>query len=271
MFEAFPNEKLFIIDGTGADGCFGLGKRYISWLKLSKIPRGIKSFISSLYQLNSISLSKPGGIERIARILRRSANSSLESSLLAQNSLDGIAYSSDSSGALDNELKAWIDSSGIMDDYQRYVWADLELICEKIFKKKAEDIFLNEGHIAVYPFLNQKMKKFAFFSAHFSKNNPSKFLMKYCLERVLPKAFIYRRKAGFVEAKPTIFYNEIFLSYLKQCLLEGPVSGVLNSDFVIRCLVKLENNQVLSPQVYNFLWASVFSNRWFLSKQFDEK
>ncbi|MDX1525904.1 MAG: asparagine synthase C-terminal domain-containing protein [Pseudidiomarina maritima] len=265
VLENFTNKKLLIVDGTGADGCFGLGQRYNNWKNLETIPKIFRRLISYMYKTKSISLSKPFILEKLARIARRSVNNSLESAMLAQNALDGVAYSDKDIKLLEEMLTRWIDTSSFSDGYKRYIWSDIELICEGIFAQKTKSVFTNNGHSVVYPFLSRQIKNFAFYVSPFTLKECPKSLMKYSLERILPKHLIYREKSGFVESVPSVFYEKCFLLYLKECLVEGPVSTLLEKRYLKDCIKKLENGKVLSPQVYNFLWASVFTNRWYLS------
>src|SRR5690606_37554228 len=95
-----------VLDGTGADGAFGLTGKAETWQKVARTPRMVRSVASSLY--GRLLWGSTGHIERLLRVTARTTVGSLESALVAQNPLAGAFYSADQRAAVDAELSRWV-------------------------------------------------------------------------------------------------------------------------------------------------------------------
>src|SRR5574341_1447255 len=80
-----------VVEGTGADGAFGVGAGYARYRSVYRVPRLLR--LPALAAFRHLRLwRRRSGLERATRFLRRSVLFELDDAVLAQNALDGIAY-----------------------------------------------------------------------------------------------------------------------------------------------------------------------------------
>lgn len=256
------NEKRLIIDGTGADGAFGMAAKVKAWKQVCRVPRIARKAASLAY--GQMLWHRKDRIESVARILRRSIEMPMLSAILAQNPLAGTFYSNASRFSVDDRLKTWIEGwAGELLPTQ-IVAADLALTCANIFAQKSRPILESAGHKVLYPFLETEMVSTALaVMPHWQMDEP-KAPLKKSLARHVPHNMVYRAKSGFVDPKREIFFNAEFIDHLRTAAgPTSPIAHMLEQKPLLKACELLAQKRTLPPQTLNLIWAVVFIDRWY--------
>lgn len=262
VIKYLSNQKRLIIDGTGADGAFGMTAKTREWKKVSRVPVIARKAVSLAY--GRMLWHHQGRFERVARILRRSIQMPLLSSILAQNPLATTFYGMTSRHLVDDLLEAWIGGWAGEIPSTRVVAADLALTCTNIFAQKAQPIFELAGHKMLYPFLENEIISMALRSTpHWQMEEP-KAPLKQALSRRIPRNMVYRPKSGFIDPKGEFFFSAEFIDYLRSAAEStSPIAHMLERKPLLKACDLLVQKKELPPQTLNFLWAVVFTDRWY--------
>lgn len=262
VVERLSNQKCLILDGTGADGAFGMTAKIGSWERMSRIPQIVKASAAFVY--SKVLWHQTGGIEHVARILRRSAEMPLLSAILAQNPLAGTFYKKDNRHSVDDLLERWI--GGWADDTSatRVVAADLAMTCANTFAQKAQPILESGGHKLLYPFLEDEAVSMSLSSIPYWQMDEPKAPLKKSLARHVPRNMVFRPKSGFVDPRGKVFFDEEFIEHLRStCEPTGPIAHMLERKPILKTCGLLARNKALPAQTLNFIWAVVFTDRWY--------
>jgi len=262
VVQYLSNQNRLIIDGTGADGAFGMTAKIREWNKVSRVPVIARKAASLAY--GKMLWHHKGRFERVARILSRSIQMPLLPAILAQNPLATNFYGKDSRHLVDDLLESWIGGWAGELPSTRTVAADLALTCTNIFAQKAKPIFELAGHKMLYPFLENDMISMALHSTpHWQMEEP-KAPLKQSLSRSIPRNMVYRPKSGFVDPKEEVFFSAEFIDYLRSAAgPTSPIAHMLEPKPLLKACDLLAQKKELPPQTLNFLWAVVFTDRWY--------
>ena len=262
IVERLSGEKRLIIDGTGADGAFGMNSKTVIWNRLMNIPVMVRKVVASFY--HNYSWHRSGKLEYYTRIFQRSVDMPMLSAVLAQNPLAGKLYENFSSSEVYSLLERWINSFEGLSLSQKVVIADLMLTCANIFAQKGLPILEDAGHNVIYPFLDTEMVSAAVSWNPYLDPTQPKALLKKSLEKHIPTEMIYRPKSGFVDPKPPVFFKTDFIDYLYASTeSSSPISFILKKKEIYKACDLLNKKTLLPPQVLNCVWAIVFTNRWY--------
>lgn len=260
-------EHRLILDGTGADGAFGMTNRINSMVRVKRVPPLLSQAASFFY--SSIFWHRYGRLEHLFRVLRRS-NMSLLSAVLAPNPLAGTLYRDVSRRPVNRLLSDWVGGWGGDLQKQRIVAADMALTCSNTYAQKGQPILELAGHEVAYPFLETEMVSLAIASIpHWQMDEP-KATLKRCLARYVPRAMVYRPKSGFVDPQGTVFFDKEFIAYLRAAAEDtSPISFVLNKKPLLKACDLLAHRVRLPFQTLSCLWDITFVDRWYRSARED--
>ena len=255
-------KQCLILDGTGADGGFGMTNKLHAWARVGRVPAFLRQWASLIY---SVGLwRRKGGVEHLFRVLRRSVDMPLLSAVLAQNPLAGCLYQDAASNDVHELLSDWVGGWVGQSLPHRIVAADLALTCANTFAQKGQPIFESGGHKVHYPFLQNPVVALALSSiGHFAGNEP-KAALKRSLARDVPHKMVYRPKSGFVDPRAMVFFDPAFLTHFRAAAdASSPLSGFLKQKALVKACDLLANKASLPSQTLNCIWAITFMDRWY--------
>ena len=262
VVERLSGQQRLILDGTGADGAFGMANKIDIWKRVIRVPTIIKKVASFVY--DAILWRQKGRIEYISRVLRRSIDMPLLSAVVAQNPLAGTFYHNLARNSVDRLLAEWVGGWGSDVLSRRIVAADLALICANIFAQKSQPILESAGHRVVYPFLETQAVNVAMASTPYWQMDEPKAPLKRSLARYVPRDMVYRPKSGFVDPHGSVFVNAEFIAHLRAAAEPtSPIASVLKSKHLIKACELLSRKKKLPVQTLNCLWAITFTDRWY--------
>jgi asparagine synthetase B (glutamine-hydrolysing) len=262
VVERLSNQKRLILDGTGADGAFGMATKIGSWERMSRIPPIVKR--SAAFAYSKMLWHRKGRIEYVARILRRSAEMPLLSAILAQNPLAGTFYKKDNGHSIDDFLERWITGWSRDTSATQVVAADLALTCANTFAQKAQPILESGGHKILYPFLEGEVVSMSLSSIPYWQMEEPKAPLKKSLARHVPHKMVFRPKSGFVDPRGKVFFDEEFIELLRStCEPTGPIAHMLEEKPILKSCEFLTRRKDLPAQTLNLIWAIVFTDRWY--------
>ncbi|QQO55006.1 MAG: asparagine synthase [Thiohalocapsa sp. PB-PSB1] len=262
VVERLSNQERLILDGTGADGAFGMTAKIDLWERMSRIPQIVKT--SAAFAYGKMIWHRRGRIEYLARILRRSAEMPLLSAVLAQNPLAGTFYKKDNRHSVDDLLERWIGGWAGDKFATRVVAADLAMTCANTFAQKAQPILESGGHKILYPFFEVEAVSTSLSSISYWQMDEPKAPLKKSLARCVPHNMVYRTKSGFVDPSGKVFFDKEFIEHLRSTSEPtGPIAHMLEKKPILKSCELLARNKSLPAQTLNLIWAVVFMDRWY--------
>ena len=100
-------------------------------------------------------------------------------------------------------------------------------------------------------------------TSHWQMEEP-KAPLKLSLSRNVPRNMVYRPKSGFVDPKGEVFFSTEFIDYLRSAAgPTSPIAHMLERKPLLKACDLLAQKKELPPQTLNFLWAVVFTDRWY--------
>jgi asparagine synthetase B (glutamine-hydrolysing) len=251
-----------ILDGTGADGAFGLIGKIEMWERVMRLPAAVRHVASHLYAAGL--WHGRGRMEYLFRILRRSATMPPLSSIVAQNPLADILYDDALASDVHRLLEDWIGGWAGESLSHRAVAADMALTCTNIYAQKAKPIFDIAGFAVSFPFLQTEVMSVALASIGHWRIDEPKDTLKRCLARHVPREMVYRPKSGFVDPRGRVFYDTQFIAYLRAAAdAKGPIASMLKKRPLMKACDLLARKAYLPTLTRNCLWAITFIDRWY--------
>ncbi|HEY7340451.1 MAG TPA: asparagine synthase C-terminal domain-containing protein [Ktedonobacterales bacterium] len=261
------------VEGTGADGAFGLGAMYETWRRFYRVPDALRGAISGAYARFGL-WRDDGRLGRAGRIARRSHLPLHVAAVIAQNSLEGIAYRIPPKirqEMLDDvETYEYALSEGLEAD-ERMSVLDLVHVCAGEMAAKSFDLFRWHGTQPIYPFLDPRMVRLSA-SLTWEQKCPggeTKGLLKRALAQRVPHDLVYRRKSGFIPPFETMLTTPSMQAFLHDIVLSpaNPVMGTLRPDIVRRMIERGGQGRPLNLETYFFLWGVTFLSGWLYQVQ----
>ena len=264
---ALTGESRTVIDGTGADGAFGLGGRYRKWQLVYGVPRPLRRWVEAEYR--GLQLWKyQSSLERAGRLLSRSARLPLFHAAVAQNALERIAYTipDDVQAALEQAVQTGVEvlSTGA-DARTRLSLLELMWLTPGQAAAKAFDPLRARGILPFYPFLQPSIVSYSAALSWEAKctAGQDKALLKRLLARDIPPEWVYRSKIGFTRPPRATFAQAAVQEFLHEVVL-SPHNVLLDycEPETVRQLVERSRHHVLGDGVYSFLWVLMFASGW---------
>lgn len=264
-----PGEaSLTVMEGTGADGAFGLAATYSRWKRIYAVPDQMRRMADSAYR--GLNLWKRNSkAERLARFVSKSVHMSLAHAVVAQNALDGIAYltpdyiRTDLDRAILTRLE--VLSAGA-EPKERLSLLDLVWVCAGIMAAKSFDPLRIRGIQPFYPYLEFPIVSLSTSLSWDEKceAGEAKAPLKKLLARSVPAKWVYRPKSGFTPPYKQIFGSAPVQDFLHDIVLSpaNPLLAFCRVDNVKKMIERARSHQSLSFGAYDFLWALTFSSGW---------
>lgn len=267
--ELLAGQRRTILDGTGADGAFGMTRTLDYWRGLIRAPEALRRMLAAVYGRTLWHCN--GRLSRRACLYRRSIDRPLLAAVIARNALHGVLYDASQCEYVDNLLVKWISDIGSPSLSKQIVAADLALTCANIFAQKGKPIFESAGHKVICPFLDEETVAVALDSCLQWKMDESKAPLKRALSRYVPREMVYRPKSLFTDPEGHVFYEPAFIAYLR-CTIEstGPIAHLLEPKPIAKACDLLIRGKPLPQQTKTLLWTVVFTDRWYRTV-FDER
>lgn len=255
-----------VVDGTGADGAFGLFGRSRQWHKLHSIPRGLLRTGSLGYRVLR-SWQKESRIEYWLRLLTRASRHRFPLSAVAQNPLAGTAYHVPEHVYSEVESLgfSWLKSISPQDPRIQLSALDMSLVCSCMFTQKSKSFFAASALDITFPFLSPQMVRIALSSGNWEgADREAKWLLKAALARHVPSEMVYRPKSSFVAPMGLTLKSEAFLAAFDKLIADkSPLSPFLEKKFLRDIRAKLTANEHPFPaQTTSAVWAMVFVSQW---------
>jgi len=260
---ALGESKTMIIDGTGADGGFGLHARLrASRIKATLVPAPVQWLAGSAYDAGL--WGRKGALERFTKRLCGSKGSSAVCGFIAQNPLDGVIYGAGARARVEALLDGWMRAVVGSEFRRAATAADLALVCANIFAQKARPIFESHGHETVFPFLEPPMVELMLGAGIDWKMSTAKAPLKALLCEIVPQDMVFRPKSGFVDPRAEVFHDATFLEYLAAVTDDAsPIGCLLDRKRIGKLVALLHGDHALPAQTEHFVWAVVFADRWY--------
>jgi asparagine synthase (glutamine-hydrolysing) len=265
VIKEFSDSKT-ILDGTGADGAFGLFHKASLYQKLDCIPRLFLLMAGYLYELMAC-WKNPSRIEHVLRVLRRAAQMPRELTGIAQNPLLGILYEIEPQIRLEviDLIRQWLEAVAPAQNIKvKLAILDLSIICARTLAQKNKSIFDMAGRKIVYPYLDDSVIGVAIKRAsYWPGNSQPKRVLKSILASDVPHHMVYRPKSGFVPPLREKFLQQEFISAYEH-LIEGNsvVSNILDCRKMEELLKDIKSGTLLPAQTTRFIWGVVFTHCW---------
>lgn len=262
----FAGESRTVLEGTGADGAFGLGAEYGRWQRAYGIPRPLRRWADAAYR--GLQLWKYNSLlERAGRLLSRSARLPVGHAFVAQNAFEDIAYATPQN--VQAELERAVQSIEAMSSgteaRDQLSWLDLVWVCAGRMAPKSFDPLRARGIRPLYPFLQPAVVSVSSSLSWDEKctAGESKALLKRLLARDIPPELVYRRKIGFTRPAHATFALPAVQQFLHEVVLSrhNVLLDYCRPD-VVRQLVERSPHRVLGASAYSFLWVLMFSSGW---------
>lgn len=269
VHESLPlaGESRTVVEGTGADGAFGLGAEYRKWRRVYAVPRLLRRWAEGAYRGGQLWRYK-STLERAGCLLSKSAQLSFGHAVVAQNALERIAYATPAhvQAELEQAIQTSVEvmSAGTAARDQLSL-LDLVLVCAGRMAPKSFDPLRAQGVRPIYPFLQPAMVSVSSSLSWEVKctAGQDKALLKRLLACDIPPAWVYRPKTGFTRPARALFALAPVQEYLHEVVL-SPQNALLHycRPRPVRHLVERSRHRSLSVGAYNFLWALTFTSGW---------
>lgn len=256
-----------VVEGTGADGVFGLASRYPFWRRLSALPTPLRGIVAgSARRMRSWRYNS--GVARLSIFVGKTVRMPLPLAVIAQNDLDGIAYHMPRHvrDSLAAQMHAMVH--GLMPDASgeaEVSLTDVTFVCAGTMAPKSFDPLRRLGHRAIYPYLHPSIayRGMRWPPQAKAAHGIGKAAIKALLESDFERTSIYRPKSGFTPP-----YAQLFASAPMQDLARGvalsrgnPLRDYCDAEWVTQALDAARHRQ-LGPSVYDFLWTFIFASAW---------
>ena len=255
-------EPRVVLDGTGADGAFGLSRKAMAWRKLYMLPYALRRCLASLYRWLYTSNS---GAEYYLRLLRRSCQLPELLGAIATSALREICFHAPAAvcDEVNLAVETLVPSEMSLDAGIKYCLLDLVVTCCRVFAQKMKPVF-DQSQIQVrYPYMTPRVLDYAFRTFHSPNNKLDKAHLKSALARQVPHELVYRPKSGFVAPLQTSFRHPSFLQALDEAIhAPGPFGEFLYLPSIAALRRRIDRGAALPTQAYTFLWSLVFGTKW---------
>jgi asparagine synthetase B (glutamine-hydrolysing) len=255
------------IEGTGADGAYGLGAGYAAWRSIYLVPRFLRRAVGAAYRASQLWRSDSRAAHAL-RFVRKSARMPLSQAVIAQHALDGIALHStpDMRRDVAETVRTSIEALTVgLEPPERLSLVDLVLVCAGRMAPKSFDPLRRYGLMPRYPYLEPPMLAVSGSLPWADKcaGRERKAPLKALLARDVPSDWVYRAKHGFTPPEREILSSPAAQERLHTTVLApgGPLAGLCRAD-AVRHLATLVRQVPVGSGVHDLLWVLLFTATW---------
>jgi asparagine synthetase B (glutamine-hydrolysing) len=256
-----------ILDGTGADGAFGMFAKAETYDRVERLlPAPLRRLLAMPYRLGGF-WRRTGRLEVPLRLLRRAGTLPPIAAAIAISPMLGIGVHGDRSvvATLGAAVDDWSRRLAPPDGPPvRLPLADLCFICAGLFAQKDFSAAADAGIPIAYPFLDDQMIDLALRRAsRWPGREHPKRVLKRLLLRDVPAETVERRKSGFVAPTFDLFRDEGMLARLSAVADPGAkLAPFIDPRVLRRCIDDLRAGHAFAPPIHNWLWALLIAERW---------
>jgi asparagine synthase (glutamine-hydrolysing) len=266
VMDNYPSDVV-VLDGTGADGAWGMQGKIARLTSLYRYPQMIFKIGALTYRWLAL-WRRPSRAESYLKVLKRATTTSLLTNLIARDPMAGIGYHFDTQiiQKTNDAFQDWI--APLIPDTAMEVHIpvlDLLFVCTRIFAQKTHMIFQPNHYQVYYPFLEVENFKLALQNTTIkrSKSATPKAPLKTLLAKAVPQELVYRPKSGFVPPLADLFAHSVFLEQLAEVLdSASPLNNYVDQPTLRKLHRHLKQRRLLPQQTYNFLWSVAFTHAW---------
>lgn len=263
------SEPLTVIEGTGADGAFGMAGKYEKWQYIYGKPRPIRWAVAKGYEWFNL-WEQDSTLEGRARRIRRSTQLPFQqAAAMSSNPFDGIAYK------IPDDIRVYLE--GLVSDHIEILGTGLDIrsqislldlvhVCAGRYAAKSAGPLQTRGIKPIYPFLQMSMLGLSnaiSWDQKFIDGQP-KALLKSLLAQSVPYDMVYRPKKSFSPPTSQIFAHTAIQTYLSDIVLSSsnPLLNFIRPNVIRRMVNQSQGKRPLSNTTYNFLWVLLFTSAW---------
>jgi asparagine synthetase B (glutamine-hydrolysing) len=262
-----------VVDGTGADGAFGLGFVVARALRtrglLGIVPRWAGDIAGWLHAWGGFS-ADDGRFASLLRLMRRATMMPpLLATVTAQNSLHGECFYAARDARQEVEA-AMLQTVATLASFStvadRATVLDVVHVCGGIYAAKDYDPLRHRGVDAVYPFLHPDLLMPSLkipWSVRCVGGQP-KGLLKQVLARQVPAALVYRTKSGFRPPLAYLLTRPELREFIRERVLrrDNPLAAFLRWEALEYLFSRAFRGEPIHTRAYNLLWALTFAVSW---------
>jgi len=256
------------LEGTGADGAFGLSAGYRRYQRVFDMPRVFRTAGDAAYRWLRL-WRRNTYLERALRFVRKSTRMRMGPAVMAHSALDGIAFDVPAefraglSERLGHEIDAFGESASAE---ERLSLLDLAWVCAGRMAPKTFDPLRSRGVCTIYPYLEPELVQ-ASTSVTWdvkSARGQEKALLKTVLARDLPASLVYRAKSGFTPPYRTTLGSAPLQAFLHDVVLaaDNPLLEWCDAGVIRELVTRAASRSELSVGAVDFLWALTFASGW---------
>jgi asparagine synthase (glutamine-hydrolysing) len=264
-------EKI-VIDGTGADGCFGFETIALEklWMFMYILPKIVKRQISSIYSYSGI-WKREGLLEKLFRTITKCRDIDGSIGNLISSPPNDVFFSNFKYDENINELLLSLVQNLISPYFnkdpfkQRSTVADIIFVCGASAGVKTDLRNKFPQVCTLYPYLWKDILEEQgkiLWSAKI-KNGIVKWPLKKLLEPYVPHSFIYRKKSGFTPDIESFLKNQKVYNLTKKTFMNSNVINSLVDKRKLNQLVEdlpiIENYSI---PLRSLLWGLLFIELW---------
>jgi asparagine synthetase B (glutamine-hydrolysing) len=256
-----------VLDGTGADGLFGLCASAHAWHKVHQLPAIVRRLAWRIYGALGMA-ARTSKSEYRLRVLGRSSSVPFPLSIIANNPLQNIAYHFDPADVDAVHQHMYSPFDDLMRNTTPGIQAsvmDVIHVCCAIFAQKNVSFFLqNPGGIR-YPFLSPAMTRPAWTEPLLQRvSDAPKAVLKRILARSVPAELVYHQKLGFIDNLSALFSHPAVQNEMQKLQQRTGVVGQYIKPYMIDMLRRRTANKITLPaQTYSWLWGAIATNIWY--------
>jgi asparagine synthetase B (glutamine-hydrolysing) len=262
-----------VIEGTGADGGFGVGANYPRWRKLYAVPAPVRWVAAESYRALKLWRAH-NRQEHLCRIARKSVTMPMRHAAMAENALEGIAYVTprDIRASLRQMIEANLEILSVQtEEAERLSLLDVAWVCAGRMASKSFDPLRAQGIQPIYPFLEPQMAALssALTWQEKAEGGEPKAVLKRMLARAIPSELVYRRKSGFTPPQKDLLATPAMREFLHDVALSqrNPLLAYCRTDIVRQIVELMQRGQPLGESARDFLWALAFTSGWLAQVQ----
>lgn len=254
-----------IIDGTGADGAFGLFAKSQQWERIFATPRSLRGAAAKLY--DHLGLARQNGrLEYAMRLLARALHASPAVAAVAQSSLCSELFDAGMQPAhASSMLLNWLDDTIGRERIRSHLPAlDLSLVCADRYAQKNKALFDAADRKVVYPFLSKAVVTMALNdAADWPDASSPKHTLKAMLTGTVSSDLVNRPKSGF---RPPI------LEYLRQDKFQEALGRLIDEPGTLGNIVRpptfrkaarvIAQGAELPATTISVVWTALVAHLW---------